>query len=83
MPVFSVVLPTHNRAELLQRAVNSVLSQQFSDFELIIVDDGSRDGTAAYLTRAPIPGFKSSAMKTHKGLLLHAMPVFARHPELG
>jgi glycosyltransferase involved in cell wall biosynthesis len=40
-PVFSIVLPTYNRPELLRRAVSSVCRQTFRDFELIVVDDGS------------------------------------------
>lgn len=40
-PKVSVVIPTHNRPELLPRAVQSVLKQTFQDFEIIIVDDGS------------------------------------------
>jgi glycosyltransferase involved in cell wall biosynthesis len=44
-PKVSVIIPTHNRASLLGRAVNSVLSQTFIDFELIIVDDASNDQT--------------------------------------
>ncbi|MCB0164572.1 MAG: glycosyltransferase family 2 protein [Anaerolineae bacterium] len=45
-PVFSIIIPTYNRAHLLSRAVQSVLNQTFSDFELIIVDDASPDNTA-------------------------------------
>lgn len=41
----SIIIPTYNRSELLVRAVESVLSQAFEDFELIIVDDGSTDNT--------------------------------------
>ena len=40
-PLFSVILPTRDRAAMLPRAVSSVLSQSLPDFELIIVDDGS------------------------------------------
>jgi glycosyltransferase involved in cell wall biosynthesis len=45
MPFVSVIIPTYNRACLLERAVNSVLKQTCRDFELIIVDDASRDNT--------------------------------------
>jgi glycosyltransferase involved in cell wall biosynthesis len=42
----SVVIPTHNRRELLLRTVHSVLAQEALDFEVLVVDDGSTDGTA-------------------------------------
>lgn len=45
MPFFSVIIPTQNRAALLQEAVTSVLGQSFGDYELIIVDDASTDST--------------------------------------
>lgn len=45
MAFFSVVLTTYNRAELLPRALASVLGQTFGDFELVVVDDGSTDST--------------------------------------
>ena len=48
-PTFSVVIPTYNRADYLPQAVESVLSQTFADLELIIVDDGSIDGTADFV----------------------------------
>jgi glycosyltransferase involved in cell wall biosynthesis len=45
-PKVSVIIPTYNRLPMLKEAVNSVLAQDFEDFELIVVDDGSTDGTA-------------------------------------
>ncbi|MEI6093547.1 MAG: glycosyltransferase [bacterium] len=45
----SVIIPTYNRAHLLERAIKSVLSQSYSDLELIVIDDGSTDNTQELL----------------------------------
>jgi glycosyltransferase involved in cell wall biosynthesis len=45
MPKISVIIPAYNRLPMLKEAVDSVLAQDFEDFELIVVDDGSTDGT--------------------------------------
>jgi len=49
MPRFSVIIPTYNRLELLKEALASVWAQTYSDHEVIVVDDGSTDGTWEYL----------------------------------
>ncbi|HYR10581.1 MAG TPA: glycosyltransferase [Longimicrobium sp.] len=49
MPTVSIVLPTYNRLALLREAVDSVRAQTFGDWELIVADDGSDDGTGEYL----------------------------------
>ncbi|UZR92536.1 glycosyltransferase family 2 protein [Chondrinema litorale] len=45
-PYFSVVIPVYNREKLIQEAINSVLDQSFSNFEIIVIDDASTDNTA-------------------------------------
>ncbi len=46
---FSVILPTYNRKLCIGRAIDSLLSQSFNRFELIVIDDGSSDGTKDFL----------------------------------
>ena len=45
MPFFSVIVPTVNREALLPRALDSVLTQDFDDYEIVVVDSASTDRT--------------------------------------
>ena len=47
MPAISVIVPVYQAERLLPQCVESVLAQTFSDWELLLVDDGSRDGSPA------------------------------------
>lgn len=55
LPRVSVVLPTHNRAGLLHRAVQSALAQTYRNLELVVIDDGSTDTTREVLTAVTDP----------------------------
>ncbi|WP_228021335.1 glycosyltransferase family 2 protein [Vasconcelosia minhoensis] len=54
----SVVIPAYNAMSYLPQAVNSLLQQTFTDFEVLIVDDGSSDNTAVWASRLHDPRFK-------------------------
>lgn len=43
-PYFSIIIPAYNRSDVIGEAIQSCLSQTFTDFEIVIVDDGSKDG---------------------------------------
>jgi glycosyltransferase involved in cell wall biosynthesis len=46
MPFFSVIIPSFNRRDKVRNAIYSALAQSDKDFDIILVDDGSDDGTA-------------------------------------
>lgn len=52
-PRLSIIIPAYNAAAYLQPCLDSIFSQEYADFEVIVVDDGSTDGTAALLERYP------------------------------
>ena len=50
-PLVSVIIPTWNRRQLVQQAIASVVAQTYDNWEVIVVDDGSRDGTVEELRK--------------------------------
>ncbi len=66
-PLVSVIIPTHRRVEMLKRAIESVLSQSYSNLELIVVDDFSNDGTIDFLKSIEDERLKFHSNKESKG----------------
>ena len=69
MPLVSVVLPFRDAEATLLDAVGSILRQEFQDLELIAVDDGSRDGSAASLSGIKDPRFTLIENKSDAGVV--------------
>jgi glycosyltransferase involved in cell wall biosynthesis len=67
MAVVTVVIPTYNRADLLQRAVDSVLAQTLADFELFIADNGSTDGTPDVVAKMHDPRVRYARLDVNVG----------------
>lgn len=45
MPTISVIIPAYNVEKYLDKCMNSVLNQSFTDFEVLLIDDGAKDST--------------------------------------
>jgi glycosyltransferase involved in cell wall biosynthesis len=57
-PFFSIVIPAYNRAYILPQTIESILKQSFNDYEIIVVDDGSKDNTKEVITSLNLPQLK-------------------------
>lgn len=68
-PVISVVLPAYNCEKFIGKAIQSVLHQTFSDFELIIINDGSTDNTEFAILEFADPRIVYIKNQTNKGLI--------------
>ncbi len=51
MPKVSIIFPTYNGEKFIQNAIQSVRVQSFSDWEMIVIDDGSQDRTPAIVNK--------------------------------
>lgn len=57
-PYFSIVVPTYNRAKLVAETISTILAQDFTDYEILVVDDGSTDNTEQVLSTIRDPRFQ-------------------------
>lgn len=68
-PLISIVMPTYNRACLVERAIRSVIAQSYRAWELIVVDDGSVDGTRAVVSAMSLVDDRISVVaRPHSGV---------------
>lgn len=66
-PIFSIIIPVYNREVAVLRAVDSVLSQSFTDFELLLVDDFSSDNSLSVLSSLSDPRIVVLPLPENKG----------------
>src|SRR5919202_4312270 len=58
MPLISVIIPAYNAEKTIKQTIESVLNQTFSDFEIIVINDGSQDSTLEIVSSIPDPRIK-------------------------
>ncbi len=66
-PAISVIIPTYNRAGLIMKAINSILSQTFQDFEILIIDDASTDNTREVIDNLGNPKIRYYKLDKNSG----------------
>lgn len=67
-PFFSIVVPAHDRAATIVRCIESVRSQRWTDFEIVVVDDGSRDATPRLLRAIDDPRLRILTHRENRGV---------------
>ena len=67
MPFFSIIIPTYNRAKEIGVTLESVINQTYKDYEIIVVDDFSNDGTEEFIKKLHIPNLIYVKNKRSKG----------------
>ena len=76
MPFFSIIIPTYNRVDLLPRCIDSVMNQSFTDFEVLVVDNYSEDGTKDLLEQYSQKDSRIRYIQEHNnGIIAHSRNV--------
>jgi glycosyltransferase involved in cell wall biosynthesis len=78
MPKISVIMASYNHAAFVHQAIESVLAQSYKDFELVITDDGSSDGTAEVIRRVADPRIRFHALAENQGACVAVNDAIAR-----
>lgn len=69
MPKVSVIIPTHNRAELVEKAIKSVLAQTYTDHEILVCDDASTDNTPHVIKSFKDPRIRYTRYENNIGVI--------------
>jgi glycosyltransferase involved in cell wall biosynthesis len=77
-PKISVVMASYNHAAFVRQAVESALNQSFTDLEVVITDDGSRDGTADVIRGLTDPRIRLEVLPENRGACLAVNGALAR-----
>lgn len=68
MPYFSVIIPLYNKAPYVRKTVESVLRQTFDDYELVIIDNGSNDGSSEIVASFTDPRIRIVRLEENVGV---------------